>query len=40
MSQKHFVLTLDVKLNFGKHVKNIPQKVSKTWTYCVDFNQS
>ena len=30
ISQKHLGLTLDVKLNFVKHIKNITQKISKT----------
>ena len=29
MSQRHFGLTSDVKLNFIKHIKDIHQKVSK-----------
>ena len=30
ISQKHIGLTLDVKLNFVEHIKNITQKISKT----------
>ena len=30
ISQKHLGLTLDVKLNFVEHIKNITQKISKT----------
>ena len=30
ISQKHLALTLDVKLNFVEHIKNITQKISKT----------
>ena len=30
LSQKHLGLTLDVKLNFVEHIKNITQKISKT----------
>ena len=30
ISQNHLVLTLDVKLNFAEHIKNITQKISKT----------
>ena len=30
ISQKHLGLTLDVKLNFVKHMKNITQKISET----------
>ena len=40
ISQKHLGLTLDVNLNFVQHIKNITQKISKIWAYCVDFNQS
>ena len=29
ISQKHFGLTLDVKLNFLEHIKNITQKIGK-----------
>ena len=29
ISQNHLVLTLDVKLNFVEHIKNITQKISK-----------
>ena len=29
-SQKHLRLTLDVKLNFVEHIKNITQKIRKT----------
>ena len=29
ISQAHLGLTLDVKLNFGEHIKNITQKISK-----------
>ena len=40
ISQKNLGLTLDVKLNFVEHIKNITQKVVKQWIYCVGFNQS
>ena len=30
ISKKHLGLTLDVKLNFVEHIKNITQKISKT----------
>ena len=30
ISQKHIRLTLDVKLNFVEHIKNITEKISKT----------
>ena len=30
VSQKHLSLTLDVKLNFVEHIKNITQKISET----------
>ena len=30
ISQKHLGLTLDVKLNFVEHIKNITKKISKT----------
>ena len=30
ISQKHLALTLDVKLNFVEHIKNMTQKISKT----------
>ena len=30
ISQKHLGLTIDVKLNFVEHIKNITQKISKT----------
>ena len=30
ISQKHLGLTLDVKLNFVEHIKNITQKITKT----------
>ena len=28
--QKHLGLTLDIKLNFSEHIKNIIKKISKT----------
>ena len=28
--QKHLGLTLDIKLNFSEHIKNITKKISKT----------
>ena len=40
ISQQHLGLTLEVNLNFVKHMKNITQKLVKQWVYCVDFNQS
>ena len=30
ISKKHLGLTLDVKLNFVEHIKNVTQKISKT----------
>ena len=30
ISQKHLGLTIDVKLNFVEHIKNITQKIGKT----------
>ena len=39
ISQKHLVLTLDVKLNFVKHIKNITQKISKTMGLLRRFQQ-
>ena len=40
ISQKHLGLTLDIKLNFVEHIRNITQKLVKQWVCCVDFNQS
>ena len=40
ISQKHLGLTLDVKLNFVKHIKILLKKLVKQWAYCVDFNLS
>ena len=39
ISQKHLGLTLDVKLNFVKHIKNITQKISKTMGLLRRFQQ-
>ena len=38
--QKHLVLTLDIKLNFLEHIKNITKKkIEKLWVFYVNFNR-
>ena len=37
--QKHLRLTLDLKLNFSKHIKSITQKISKTMCLLREFQQ-
>ena len=39
MFQKHLGLTLDIKLNFSKHVKSITKKFSKTVGLLRKFQQ-
>ena len=39
ISQKHLGLTLDVKLNFVEHIKNITQKISKAMGLLRNLNQ-
>ena len=37
--QKHLGLTLDIKLNFSKHIKSITRKISKTLGFLRKFEQ-
>ena len=37
--QKHFCLTLDIKLNFSEHIKSITRKISKTMGLLRKFQQ-